>query len=124
MNTSSSLSFTGKSTFLKKFKILALFFFAGVFAFAAFLAVLCFAVAGRLLFEFGRGVKGFVDIVEGSERGAEMPCGGVGGRPVDGKMGLEEGFAFSRGLRNISLWIIIGASVNSNYSVRCLRHGE
>ena len=40
----------------------------------------------------------------------------MGGRPVDGKMGLEEGFAFSRGLRNISLWIIIGASINSSYS--------
>jgi hypothetical protein len=116
MNTSSSLSFTGESTFLKKFKILALFFFAGVFAFVAFLAVLCFAVAGRLLFEFGRGVKGFVDMVEGSERGAEMPCGGVGGRPVEGKMGLEEGFAFARGLRNISLWMVIGASINCNHS--------
>jgi hypothetical protein len=31
-----------------------------------------------------------------------MPFGGVGGLPVDGWTGDDEGLAFSRGLRNIS----------------------
>jgi hypothetical protein len=109
MKIESSLSFTGVSTFLKKFRILALFFagvFAWVFVFAdaLFFPPVPLLTAGTLLFDCGRGVRGFVDIADvegGRVRGAEVPCGGVGARPVDGRTGLEEGKAFSRGLRNI-----------------------
>jgi hypothetical protein len=105
MKIESSFSLTGVSTFLKKYKILALFF-AGVFVFAdaLFFPPAPLLTAGTLLFECGRGVRGFVDIADvegGRVRGAEVPCGGVGARPVDGRTGLEEGKAFSRGLRNI-----------------------
>jgi hypothetical protein len=112
MKIESSFSFTGVSTFLKKFKILALFLagvFAGVFVFAdaLFFAPVLLLTAGTLLFECGRGVRGFVDIADvegGRVRGAEVPFGGVGARPVDGRTGLGEGMAFSRGLRNIACW--------------------
>lgn len=109
---------------MKKFKILALFFagvfavvFAGVFAFAgvAFLPPVPLFAASRFDFEFGRGVRGFVDMVEGgSDRGAEMPPGGVGALPVDGRAGLEDGLTFSRGLRNIARSQIHSSSFNRN----------
>lgn len=53
---------------MKKLKILVFaFFFAGVFAgvFAGavfFPPVLCLATTGTLAFEFGRGVKGLVEL--------------------------------------------------------------
>ena len=105
MKIESSLSFVGVSTFLKKFKILALFaFLAGVFAgvLPPFFPPALLLITGRFDFEFGRGVRGLVDIVDVRVRGADVPLGGVGGLPVEGRTGLEEGLAFSRGLRNIA----------------------
>lgn len=57
-------------------------------------------------FDFGRGVRGFVedfldDIVDKGV--GRVPLGGVGGLPVDGFTGASaDGLEFSRGFRNIS----------------------
>lgn len=60
---------------------------------------------GAFVFEFGRGVRGFVDdcvdIAVGGGAG-RIPFGGVGARPVEGLIGLSDvGLDASRGLRNI-----------------------
>lgn len=106
MNKSPSSVF-GESTLLKKLRILP-FGFPIVFEVAAFL-LLCRPSTGTLLFEFGRGVSGFVELVRVVM--VDIACcgrslkafGGVGGRPVEGTRGnlmLESDS--SRGLRNIA----------------------
>ena len=82
--------------------------FAVDFAEKGFL-VLCLFIAGVLVLELARGVKGFVelrwDIV--SWRGPGTVFGGVGGLPVEGLLTVAaDGSMFSRGLRNM----VIGCS--------------
>ena len=75
--------------------------------------VLCLPRLGVLVLEDGRGVRGLVelrvDIVVAAAvgwRGVRLVPGGVGGRPVEGLIGVEVGsmVMFSRGLRNIVCW--------------------
>lgn len=106
------LSSGGPSTFLKKLKMLALDF-TGVLEVVLLLLtclVPCRPSVGTLLFEFGRGARGFVELVRvdmldvGDFRSDGVPCGGVGARPVDGCIGVAMfRSAFSRGVRNISV---------------------
>jgi len=70
--------------------------------------MLCRVLGGTLVFEFGRGVRGFVDPLEaiaaGDSRGVRL-FGGVGGLPVDGFSGVSiAAEAFSRGLRNMQVY--------------------